>query len=311
MKAILLPDLVPGSPEWMTRMTASKVSAVLGLSPWESPFSLWHRMAGLMPQQEETSQTKRGHYLESAVADWFMDQHVGEFGVGPGRAWQHRDRAWQAASPDRLLWPTSKPEDPSRVDWPLALLEVKTTAVDDEWGDAGTDQIPPYYRCQVVWQLDTLGLDVAYVAVLLPRLEFREYRIQYNADEAAYLRAECRAFLDSLPGGPAEQRPDLDASSATYQAVKALNPDIDGTDVVVPHRLAREFCEASRGFAAASTRYDLARVEVADLMGQAKRAVWLDRDEKPHKLADRRGASPYMQAVAAKSLPAIPEEIPA
>ena len=48
MTAVLLPDLQPGSPDWQTRMTASKVAAVLGLSPWESRFSLWHRMSGLI-----------------------------------------------------------------------------------------------------------------------------------------------------------------------------------------------------------------------------------------------------------------------
>ena len=307
MKATLLPDLVPGSPEWMTRMTASKVAAVLGLSPWESPFSLWHRMAGLMPQQEDTDRNPARPLPGSGSGRLVVPTSTPSSRCGADPAWSHADRDWQAASPDRLVWNAAT--EPAALAEPSALLEVKTTAVDDEWGAARTDEIPPYYRCQVMWQLDTLELPTAYVAVLLPRLEFREYRVDYNADEAAYLRAECRAFLDSLPGGPAEQRPDLDATTATYEAVRALNPEIDGTDVLVPGRLAREFTEASRGLAAARTRYDLARVELADLMGQAKRAVWVDPEEVPHKLADRRGASPYMQAVSARSLPTIPEEL--
>jgi putative phage-type endonuclease len=302
VNAVPLPNFEPGSPEWMKRMTASKVAAVLGLSPWESRFSLWHRMAGLIEPQPETDQTRRGHYLEGAVADWFMDQHVDEFGIGPGGAWEHPERAWQAASPDRLLWPTSKPLDVTRIDRPLAVLEVKTTSQDDEWGAAGTDEIPPYYRAQVVWQLDTLGLSTAYVAVLLPRLEFREYQISYNSDEAAYIREEARAFLDSLPGLPAEQRPDLDAHSSTYLAVQQLHPDIDGEDFAVPDALAVEFCEASRFLSAAKEREQAARTALADQMGDAKRAMWLGK-----KIADRRpgrnGSTPYLQAASAKSLP--------
>jgi putative phage-type endonuclease len=306
VNAVPLPDFKPGSPEWMKRMTASKVAAVLGLSPWESRFSLWHRMAGLIPGQPETDQTRRGHYLEGAVADWFADQHP-EWMVKAPRAvgFAHPEREWQAASPDRIVYVSGRPAED-------AVLEIKTTAVDDEWGAAGTDEIPPYYRAQVVWQLDTLGLSTAYVAVLLPRLEFREYRIDYNADEAAYIRAEARDFLDSLPGGPNEQRPNLDEHAETYNAVKALNPEINGEDVHVPHRLAREFCQASKGLVAAKARYDLARVELADLMGNGKYAVWLEGqgDEAiRHKLADRRGTSPYMQAASAKNLPDIPEEI--
>lgn len=301
--AVLLPDLKPGSDEWMQRMTASKVSAVLGLSPWESRFSLWHRMAGLMPKQEDTDQTRRGHYLEAAVADWFADQHSKDMVLRPGRAWAHKDREWQAASPDRLI-DTAEPRGPSA--WEVkteALLEVKTTAVDDEWGAAGTDEIPPYYRCQVMWQLDTLSLPTAYVAVLLPRLEFREYRVDYNADEAAYLRSECRAFLDSLPGGPAEQRPDLDGHAQTYMTVRVLNPEVDG-DTSVPGPLAREYVAAVQELRAATTRHDLARVQMADHMQTARRALW-DGKSIATRRAGRNGAAPYVQA--ANTLPSFEE----
>jgi len=297
MNAVPLADFAPGSPEWMKRMTASKVAAVLGLSPWESRFSLWHRMAGLIEQPEMNDQMRRGHYLEAAVGEWFADQHPNLL-VVPGRAYVHRDREWQAATPDYLV--RTKGEL-----IPDAVCEIKTTAHDDEWGAAGTDEIPPYYRAQVVWQLDTLGLSTAYVAVLLPRLEFREYRIEYNADEAAYIRAEARAFLDSLPGGPAEQRPDLDEHSQTYMAVQQLHPDIDPRDAEVPFPLALEFADACNDFKRAKARRDLAVTLMADHMGDAKTAVFIDGDTRI-KLADRRaknGGTPYLQA--ASKLPEI------
>jgi putative phage-type endonuclease len=297
MNAVPLADFEPGSPAWVSKMTASKVAAVLGLSPWESRFSLWHRMAGLIDAKPETDQTRRGHYLESAVGEWFADQHP-ELLVLPGKAYMHRERTWQASTPDFLVRPKGELI-------PDSVLEVKTTAVDDEWGEAGTDQIPPYYRAQVMWQLDTLGLPVGHVAVLLPRLEFREYRIDYNEAEAAYIRAEARAFLDSLPGGPAEQRPDLDAHSQSCAAVQQLHPEIDGSDFHVPGHVAREYTQAVKGLRAAKARHDLARVQLADLMGDAKRARFDDKT-----IADRRaknGGTPYLQA--ASRLPEIPEEI--
>ena len=102
LPAIALPDLQPGTPEWMRLMTASKVAAVLGLSPWESRYSLWHRMAGLIDPQPENDEKIRGHYLEPAVAQWFADQHP-ETIQQPGGTWAHPDRPWQATTPDRLL----------------------------------------------------------------------------------------------------------------------------------------------------------------------------------------------------------------
>lgn len=312
MNAVPLPNFEPGSPEWQKRMTASKIAAVLGLSPWESRFSLWHKMAGLVEPEPMNDQMRRGHYLEPAIAKWFADQHRGEFWMTPGGAWAHPDRPWQAASPDRLLTPPEMEYDQEAK--PTAVLEVKSTAHDEEWGEAFTDEVPPYYRAQVMWQLDTLGLEVAYVAVLLPRLEFRQYEIHYNADEAMYIRDEAKAFMDSLPGGTNEQRPNLDDHAETYNTVKALHPDINGEDIEVPNRLAREFCQASKALAVAKARYDLARVELADLMGDAKRAIYTQGEGDKAiriKLADRRGASPYMQAASAKNLPDVPEEIAA
>jgi putative phage-type endonuclease len=303
VNAIPLSNFTPGSPEWQKRMTASKVAAVLGLSPWESRFSLWHRMAGLIPPQDETDQTRRGHYLEDAVAQWFADQprEFGQFRLDPGGAWAHPERPWQAASPDRLVSGLCGHADGDCVIWhPRAVLEVKTAADMDEWGPAGSDEIPPYYRAQVMWQLDTLGLPVAYVAVLLPRLEFREYRIDYNAAEAEYIRAEARAFLDSLPGGPAEQRPNLDGHAETYAAVRTLHPDIDPRDEEVPVELAREFCDASNALKAAKAREAAARVRLADHMGTAQTAVFIDGDTRI-KLADRRAKGdgiPYVQAAS-------------
>ncbi|MDQ3578214.1 MAG: YqaJ viral recombinase family protein, partial [Actinomycetota bacterium] len=43
-------DFAPGSPEWHAAraqgLGGSEIAAVLGLSPWESRFSLWHRKTG-------------------------------------------------------------------------------------------------------------------------------------------------------------------------------------------------------------------------------------------------------------------------
>jgi len=32
---VLVPRIEPGNPEWLRVMSASKIAAVLGLSPWE------------------------------------------------------------------------------------------------------------------------------------------------------------------------------------------------------------------------------------------------------------------------------------
>src|SRR5690606_11416132 len=98
-----------------------------------------------------------------------------------------------------------------------------------------------YYRTQVQWYMDVLGLPRAHIAVLTPRLEFAEYVVDYDPADATYLRERAEEFLDSLLWG---EMPDLDAHPATYTAVRDLHPDIDVIDFDADDELAVEFLSA-------------------------------------------------------------------
>lgn len=261
------PLVEPGSAEWRQTMSASKVAAVVGLSPWESHFSLHHRMAGTIPWQAETDDTRRGVYLEDGVAAWFADEFP-EFSVTRSGTWTHAHHPWMTASPDRLL--LSNEGEVLDPDADLrALLEIKTSNEWWAWGEQGTDQIPPYYRCQVIWQMDVTGIDRCYVAVLLSSLEFAWYVVDYDADEALWLRLEAEAFLASIREG---RRPSVDEHTETYVALRELHPAIEDDDVDLDEDLARRFVAAKNSLAAAKDEEQLARSMVAEAMGNAKRA---------------------------------------
>lgn len=283
-----IPDLEPGSPEWLRLMTASKVAAVLGLSPWESRFSLWHRMAGYLEAKPETARTQRGHYLEDAVAVWLADQYP-MLRFSRTGSWVNKARPWQSATPDRVV------RDGRRA---VGVAEIKTAADWEEWGPDGSDEIPPHYRAQVVWQLDTLGLPAGYVGVLLPRLQLRAYTIRYDAGEADWIRGQVQAFLDSLPGGPAEEPPDIDEHDETWQAIRQLHPEISEEEIEVPLELAGLYCAAVSGLRAAENEHQLRRSELAQHMGDAKKAV-VRVGDLVHTIAGRqsqRGGTPFVKA---------------
>ncbi|MBX6386658.1 MAG: YqaJ viral recombinase family protein [Microbispora sp.] len=290
----------PGSPEWhkarATRVGGSRIAAILGLSPWESPYSVWCQMAGLTQPGEQTAEQDRGHYLEPAIAAWFADQHP-EYVVRAAGTYVHQDRDWQLANPDRLLLgaPGAFTEPGVR-----AVLEIKTDADGSGWGEPGTDQIPVYYRTQVQWYMDVLGLPRAHVAVLTSRLGFREYVVDYDPDDAAALREAAEWFLDSLLW---DEMPDLDAHPATYAAVRDLHPDIDPDAVYdVDDELAMEFLTALADKAAAKDREAAARTRLAAAMGTAYRARW--RGQTIATRQSKKGGAPFV--VAGRNLPAVP-----
>ncbi|MFC7330776.1 YqaJ viral recombinase family protein [Marinactinospora rubrisoli] len=271
--ARLLGDWEPRSPEWhaarATRLGGSEIAAVLGLSPWESRFSLWHRKRGLAGEQEENAPMSWGRRLETPIAEAFAEYHP-ELVVTSAGTYVSTVRDYQLANPDRLLY------DPACPGVPTALLEVKTARDDLGWGAPGTDEIPVYYRCQVLWYLDALGLTRAYVAVLISGSDYREYVVDINPDdeavqvEIATLGTEGDLFMRSVRDGV---RPDIDGSTATYQTIRQLPDGVVDEDVEIPAGLAEDYLSALDTYTAAKAEKQRLAGEVLDRIGDGRRAA--------------------------------------
>lgn len=235
---------------------ASEIAAIVGLSPWESHFSLWHRKAGLIGPLEVNEQMSWGHYLEPAIAKRFADEHP-DLLVKRTGTWRSRMRPWQLANPDRLAYPGKVP------------VEVKWAPYSDGWGESGSDEIPVYYRCQVQWQMDVMGAEFAYVAALVGS-EYREYVIAYDPEDIEVLRKAGQEFMDSLAAG---EPPDIDATAHTYRVLKERHPEIDGSDQEIDAALADWYRRSRRELAEAETDAGLAKNFVLAAAGTAKYVV--------------------------------------
>ncbi|MFC5268418.1 lambda-exonuclease family protein [Kribbella qitaiheensis] len=279
MTAQQIPDLIPGSPEWLKVMTASKVSAVLGLSPWTSPYTLWQLMAGNEEPEAQTDVMARGHYLEPGIVAWFRDQHPEWDVVYPAGTWASVEQPWMVTNPDGLVGTG-------------AVLEVKTDARGDEWGQSGTDQVPVWYRAQAMWGMAITGREVTHFAVLGPYLDMKEFVVEYDEDDAAFAIERAAAFLASIEAGTP---PALDGHDSTYQSVRKLHPEIDRTlDVEISADLARDFTEALIDLEAAEVRAQHVKALVADATGTGRRAVVGKKHIATRKA--RNGGTPWIEA---------------
>ncbi|MFJ9012281.1 YqaJ viral recombinase family protein [Streptomyces canus] len=275
---VLIGHLTPGSEAWDEAraglcITATEIAAVMGLSPWQSPFSLWHKKAGLpTPPFEMSSPIEWGTRLEEPVADKWQDEHPG-FLAAPAGTWHNRDREWQRATPDRLIYP--QPAGEFEVpDQAIALLEVKTSPFGDDWGPTGSDEIPVHYRCQIQWQLDTLGLKVCHVALLVSGHDYREYTVEYDEADAKLLRKTAAEFLRTVDAG---ERPPIDGADATYRTIRVQPDGMEDRDVEISFGLVCRWDDAYQALAKASADLTQVRGEVLDLIGNGKRAVCEER----------------------------------
>lgn len=288
---VLIGALNPGSPDWeaarATRVGGSEVAAVLGLSPWESPFSLWWRKRGSIPPTSDNDLMWWGRALEPVIADRFALEHP-ELQVRRCGTYVHETRDYQLISPDRIAFDDAG-------NW--HLVEIKTAFEGEQWGDPDTEDVPVYYRCQVIWSMDVFGADRCYLVVYFGGGRYREYVIRYDPVDAEILRTRVESFLDTVRGG---QAPEIDSHPATYDAIRELHPDIDDTDIVLPAELADPYVAARALKAAVEEECAVTTARIADYMGSARRALYSpDEDIPPRAVATRvakKGGTPYLRA---------------
>jgi putative phage-type endonuclease len=285
MGATLIGHFEPGTDAWHAArrdgLGGSEIAPVLGLSPWESRFSLWHRKAGLVAPVQESPEMEWGKRLEPVILQKYRDNHPElDFRTRNG-TFAHDDRPWQIANPDLLA-----------VD---RVVEAKFAMFGDGWGEPGTDQIPIYYRTQVLWYLDCLGIEQGDVCVLIGGCDYREYSILHDETEAAELRTAALEFLESIAE---DDRPDIDSHSATYEVIREMHPEITEADVELDDATAERYLASRAALEAATGDEQLARSLIAEAMGNAKKATW-DGRTIAHRQA-RGNGTPYV--VAARNL---------
>lgn len=279
----------PGTPEWSRLITASKIPAILGLSSWDSPYSLWCKATGRIESETTpTSVTERGDLLEPKLLEW-LGMKLPESRVRPGRTFaMDAHPTWQAA-PDGLVYE-------GRRRTPYALVECKTAARGDEWGRTSledpTAEIPPAYLAQVAWQMHVTGADLVYVPALVV-MDLRLYVVR-RADVEDALPGIVQAagrFEDLIHSDTA---PDWDGAEVTYEAVRAEHPDIDpDLAATIPTADAMELHDATAAAKAAEERLNRAKSVVLHAAGIAKTV----QDEDGQKVAtrtSRNGGRPYL-----------------
>lgn len=239
---------------------ASEIAAVLGLSPYDSPFSLYWRKK-LNTATDMTEAMEWGLRHEATIAAKFREQHP-EFIAVPGGLYRHPVHRWMLATPDLIL----ENVEPGRDE----LAQIKTTRSWDGWGTPGTDQIPPYYAAQVQQEMTVYGARRCWVPVLAAGNSYREYVVEWSPEDARLITEAGKSLMRRLAD---DNPPDLDGSTATTATLKQLHPTVVDEVVTIPQALADQY--ATRRALLDDARTALAEVEnqIRGLLGDARTAV--------------------------------------
>lgn len=154
-------------------VTGSDAAIIAGLSPYKTRAQLWLEKTKRAEQEDISgaNHIKFGTFMEDGVAKWFAAETGFLVTEPPPGLLIHPDYPWMAGNLDRLV-ADGKPGK--------AMLECKTAARSDEWGD-GENIIPTLYLMQVAHYCAVGGFDRAYIAVVFTMTrEFRYYVYERN-----------------------------------------------------------------------------------------------------------------------------------
>lgn len=165
---------------------ASEVSAVLGISPYQTSHGLWLEKTEQVEPWAGNKSTKIGKKLESVLLD-DAEERYGEL-----------TRDVRVPSPNGS--PLTATLDGLVVDQNRPV-ECKTSGmtggpVKGDWGEELTDQIPDYYLLQVQAQLYCSGADLAYVLAWLGQRGILEYHVPRSPDLINIIVERCSEWWD-------------------------------------------------------------------------------------------------------------------
>jgi putative phage-type endonuclease len=260
----------PGSDEWHAArkdgIGGSEIAAVLGLSPWESAFSLYHRKRGLVPPRESNTEMEAGRRLEPVICDVFEERHP-EFRLqrAPG-TFRNRERQWQIANPDGLLFDKS-----GSISKPCALFEAKFALSSEKWGPEFTGYVPLHYVAQQQHYIDTIGVRKAFLMVFIGSTgEFREYEILADPDD---IRTQREAGAEFMRQVAEKVRPRIDGHEQTLKTVKEMPEGMVDLDVEVWPVLRDQYFDVLEAFDKAAEEKRRAQSLVLDQIADGHRAV--------------------------------------
>jgi putative phage-type endonuclease len=200
------------SPEWLelrrTGLGASDMAAVMGVSPYRTPYQLWAEKTGAVPPQKVGAAANRGVLLEDAVGAYY-EQETGRKLRKSNGVVRLKDQPRFMASLDRTIVGSN------------GIVEIKTST-SPRWS---IYPVPPEVVVQTTWQMGIMGAPWCDVAVLLGGLVFKIERVHFDQALFNVMLATAYEFLAAVDSNTAPKLQALDAQAyglATPQAKDEL-----------------------------------------------------------------------------------------
>jgi putative phage-type endonuclease len=176
---------------------ASDMAAVMGVSPYKTPYQLWAEKTGMTPEQKVGDAARRGVILEDAVGQYYEQERGVKLRKSNGIV-RLKKHPRIMASLDRTIVGETK-----------GIVEIKTSA-SPRWS---MWPVPPEVMIQVHVQMGIVGAEWCDVVALLGGLVFKIERVEFDAQLWAEIQRSAMLFLEAIDTKTPPQLEALDAQA--------------------------------------------------------------------------------------------------
>jgi putative phage-type endonuclease len=242
-------------------ITATDAGAILGVSPYATPLSVYLEKIGEPLAVEQTERMEMGNWFQRPIINLWAKRERQEVVHGHPFTFLHRDGTHIGATLDAwTVTPGVYPVDAKNIGWRTA-----------EWGAEKSDVIPLHIAAQLVIQMYVLGAPRAYLPVLFGGNELVEYGMERDDAVEAEIVGRCEHFWRDYV--EARVLPAVDGGPSWNAYLKRLFKK--HTDVVV--RATREQDDLAHQLQATLEQFQLAETECERLKNVLKLAIGENR----------------------------------
>ncbi len=228
-------------------ITATRVAAICGIHPWETPRTVYLAMTGAIADKEQTEAMEIGTALEPFIAAMFAKRHGIEYGKDmiPCGFALHPKNPRHGATPDFEFAPHVVITDSVGREWKGseggAECKFAGPNTSRNFGAEDTDEVAMHYIAQCQWQCYVKGWKWVVLVLFTSFGKVKTYFIPADAEMIRRMVFRANLFLGeyidaAVPPPISGQEPDTDLLNKKWEAD-------DGKIVAAPYELEESITE--------------------------------------------------------------------
>ena len=145
----------------------SDVAALLGMSPWMTPFQLYLDKLGELPEKPDNAAMRMGRKLEPVVREMYEEESGNDVEVTGSEVFKDDTLPFMQATLDGIVSESIEVDGSMLAGMSRGVFEAKTSRAGAGFGPSGSQEIPRAYLLQVMHYMIVTGFRWADIAVLI------------------------------------------------------------------------------------------------------------------------------------------------